>query len=183
MTSQEVAKYLRIPIRTLYKLCQEGKIPATIDNQEMHPYGDNPMNSAVGLDMVQRGFKALNFLLKKGIRNTSVGGQRGELYLQKSNEDLEKTTQKLKKSVKALKKANRKILEQQKLVIEEERLKVLLQMAGATAHEINQPLMALLGNIELMGMNKNRPKKLNNCMAQIEEAGQRIADIECSMSS
>ena len=29
MTSQEVAKYLRIPIRTLYKLCQEGKIPAT----------------------------------------------------------------------------------------------------------------------------------------------------------
>lgn len=143
----------------------------------MHPYGDNLMNSAVGLDMLQRGFKALNFLLKKGMRYTSVGGQRGELYLQKSNEELENTTQKLKKSVKTLKKANRKILEQQKAVIEEERLKVLLQMAGATAHEINQPLMALLGNIELMGMNKNRPKKLNNCMAQIEEAGQRIADI------
>ena len=135
------------------------------------------MNSAVSLDMVKKRFKALNFLLKKGIRYTSVGGQRGEMYLQKSNEELEKTTQKLKKSVKALKKGNRKILEQQKAVIEEERLKVLLQMAGATAHEINQPLMALLGNIELMRMNKNRPKQLNNCMAQIEEAGQRIADI------
>jgi len=29
MTSKEVAEYLRIPVRTLYKLCQEGRIPAT----------------------------------------------------------------------------------------------------------------------------------------------------------
>jgi two-component system cell cycle sensor histidine kinase/response regulator CckA len=49
-----------------------------------------------------------------------------------------------------LKKANRKILEQQKSVIEEERLKVLLQMAGATAHELNQPLAVLLGFIGLL---------------------------------
>ncbi len=28
MTSTEVAKYLRLPIRTVYKLCQEGKLPA-----------------------------------------------------------------------------------------------------------------------------------------------------------
>jgi excisionase family DNA binding protein len=28
MKGKEVADYLRIPIRTLYKLCQEGKIPA-----------------------------------------------------------------------------------------------------------------------------------------------------------
>jgi len=28
MTSKEVAEYLRIPVRTLYKLCQEGRIPA-----------------------------------------------------------------------------------------------------------------------------------------------------------
>lgn len=28
MKGKEVAEYLRIPIRTLYKLCQEGKIPA-----------------------------------------------------------------------------------------------------------------------------------------------------------
>ena len=52
-----------------------------------------------------------------------------------------------------LRKANRKILEQQDAVIEEERLKVLLQMAGATAHELNQPLTVLLGNIDLMLMN------------------------------
>ena len=28
MTSSEVAEYLRLPLRTVYKLCQEGKLPA-----------------------------------------------------------------------------------------------------------------------------------------------------------
>ncbi len=49
----------------------------------------------------------------------------------------------------ALKAANQRILDQQKSVIEEERLKVLLQMAGATAYELNNPLMSLLGNTNL----------------------------------
>jgi len=76
-----------------------------------------------------------------------------------------------------LKKANQKILEQQKELIDEERLKVLLQMAGATAHELNQPLMVLLGNIEFMGMYKSDPEKLSDCVAAIEDAGNRISDI------
>ena len=76
-----------------------------------------------------------------------------------------------------LKKANQKILEQQKELIDEERLKVLLQMAGATAHELNQPLMVLLGNIELIGMYKSDPEKLSDCVAAIEDAGNRISDI------
>ncbi|MBW2609389.1 MAG: response regulator [Deltaproteobacteria bacterium] len=76
-----------------------------------------------------------------------------------------------------LKHANKKILEQQKAVIEEERLKVLLQMAGATAHDLNQPLMALLGNIELMVMNKDKPEKLYQHLSRVEEAGTRISEI------
>ena len=76
-----------------------------------------------------------------------------------------------------LKKANQKILEQQKELIDEERLKVLLQMAGATAHELNQPLMVLLGNIELLEMSKSDPEKLSDCVTAIEDAGNRISDI------
>jgi two-component system, cell cycle response regulator len=76
-----------------------------------------------------------------------------------------------------LKAANRKILEQQESVIKEERLKVLLQMAGATAHELNQPLMSLLGNIDLIRMNKSDPSKWLRRLDSIEAAGQRMADI------
>ncbi len=75
-----------------------------------------------------------------------------------------------------LKSANRKILEQQEALIEEERLKVLLQMSGATAHELNQPLSILLGNIDLMKDAEDDPKELALCMKEIEEAGRRIAD-------
>ena len=73
--------------------------------------------------------------------------------------------------------ANRKILEQQKSVIEEERLKVLLQLAGATVHGLNQPLMGLLGNIELMRLRTDKPEQLARHIDRIEEAGQGIADI------
>jgi two-component system cell cycle response regulator len=83
----------------------------------------------------------------------------------------------IKETVEELKNANQKILEQQKAVIEEERLKVLLQMAGATAHELNQPLTTLLGNIELMRLNRERPEELEGNLERIEKAGRRISQI------
>jgi two-component system cell cycle response regulator len=83
----------------------------------------------------------------------------------------------LEDSNQGLERANRQIIEQQKAIIEEERLKVLLQMAGATAHELNQPLMALLGYIELMAMDRDDPKKVGKYSEQIEDAGRRIAEI------
>jgi len=93
-----------------------------------------------------------------------------EKKLRQQNEALEKGNQELEL-------ANRRILEQQKTLIEEERLKVLLQMAGATAHELNQPLMALLGYIELMAMDRKNPENLAKYSLQIEDAGRRIAEI------
>lgn len=73
--------------------------------------------------------------------------------------------------------ANQKILAQQEALIEEERLKVLFQMTGATAHELNQPLMGLLGNIELLRLNKDKSETLNRCLDRIQEAGERISEI------
>ena len=90
---------------------------------------------------------------------------------------------KLNRTVEALKAANQKILEQQKSVIEEERLKVLLQMAGATSHELNQPLMALLGSIEIMQLNEEIPENLSRHIERIDKSGRRIAEIVQKMSA
>ena len=65
----------------------------------------------------------------------------------------------------------------QKTMIEEERLKVLLLKTEATAHELNQPLMALLGYIELMAMDRKNPENVAKYSAQIEDASRRIAEI------
>jgi two-component system cell cycle response regulator len=90
---------------------------------------------------------------------------------------------KLNQAVQALKTANHKILEQQKSVIEEERLKVLLQMAGATSHELNQPLMALLGSIEIMKLNEKIPGRLSRHIDRIETSSRRIAEIVQKMGA
>ncbi len=76
-----------------------------------------------------------------------------------------------------LEEANQKILEQQESVIQEERLKVLLQMAGATAHEINQPLMGLFADIESVRRNKDNPEEVAQHLDKAEKCGDRIAHI------
>lgn len=89
---------------------------------------------------------------------------------------LEQTNNTLNQTIDELKTANQLIVQQQGSVIEEERLTLLLQMAGAIAHDLNQPLMALLGNIELMRLafNDNKEKK-EIYLDRIEDAGQRIS--------
>lgn len=91
------------------------------------------------------------------------------LELYKQRKTIEHSNEKLKE-------ANNKIIEQQKALVEEERIKVLLQMAGATAHELNQPLMILLSSIELLQEFDTDPEEINERLKGIKEAGQRIAE-------
>ena len=77
-------------------------------------------------------------------------------------------------TIENLKENNKRILDQQKSVVEEERLKMMLQMAGATAHELNQPLMSLLGYLELIELSNDQPEKY---LAGIKKSGERILAI------
>ncbi len=88
----------------------------------------------------------------------------------KRTKDLESTNNKLRK-------ANQLIRDQQKKELEEERLKVLLQMAGTTAHELGQPLTVLLGCIEIILKTQDIPENLAKLIGRINDAGQRIAGI------
>jgi len=90
---------------------------------------------------------------------------------------LEIANTRLKQTIEELEKAKLKIVKQQKTLIEEERIKVLLQVAGAKAHELNQPLMALFGGIELMEMDKESPDKLAHHIALVKDAGDRISEV------
>jgi two-component system, cell cycle response regulator len=112
-------------------------------------------------------FKPLDPDILQSKVNVFLELHKQKMFLEKMNEELRK--------------ANKKIREQQKAVIEEERLKVLLQMAGATAYEFNQPLMSLLENIKLVEMD-NSQKKAEH-MARIQEAGQQISNIVKKMKT
>ncbi|MCP4268313.1 MAG: diguanylate cyclase [Candidatus Brocadiaceae bacterium] len=97
-----------------------------------------------------------------------------ELYRQKED---------LKNANTELKQANAIILEQQEELIEEERLKVLLQMAGAKARELNQPLASLLEDIKLMVKFTDNPEKTTEYLNRIETSGRKISDITRKMSA
>ncbi|MBF0117549.1 MAG: diguanylate cyclase [Desulfobacterales bacterium] len=115
-------------------------------------------------------FKPVNPYILKSKVNVFLELNKQKMSLKKLNTDLKKTVEELKI-------ANKKIIEQQKSVIEEERLKVLLQMAGATAHELNQPLMGLLTTIYLLKTDKDEPQKFAEHIEKIEESGIRISEI------
>lgn len=71
---------------------------------------------------------------------------------------------------------NQKILEQQKHIIEEERLKVLMQMAGATAHELSQPLMMLLGSLEMIELGVGIPGRIAHHIENMKSAVARMSE-------
>ncbi len=97
------------------------------------------------------------------------------LYIQQKA--LEDANDKLQRTIEELGKANQTILEQQKVVIEEERLKVLLEMAGASVQELNQPLRVLLGCVDLIRTHREDPEKMTEQLSMIQEAGEHISEV------
>jgi two-component system cell cycle response regulator len=95
----------------------------------------------------------------------------------------QQTESRLKRTVTALREANQKILEQQKSVIEEERLELLLQMAGTTSYELNQPLMTLLDSIDSLRREEKIPERFSRHIDRIDESGRRITKIATRMST
>lgn len=95
-----------------------------------------------------------------------------ELYKQKRS--LEETAKTLERIVLELDQANRKILEQQQSLIEEERLKMLLQMAGATAQDLRQPLEVLLGGIAMLEKDLDNLELMSQHIRIIRDAGIKI---------
>jgi two-component system cell cycle response regulator len=91
--------------------------------------------------------------------------------------EVENINLKLQASIEHIETVNRKILDQQAKLVEEERLKVLLQMAGATAHELSQPLQVLVGNIELLEMVQKDGKDISEYVEKIKNSGMRIAGV------
>ncbi len=99
------------------------------------------------------------------------------LELHNQKKEIERTNSNLLKLNIQLEKTNKKIVLQQEKKIEEERIKVLLNMAGATAHELNQPLMVLLGNIDILDFydNLDLPDEVSEILDNIKQAAERIS--------
>lgn len=65
----------------------------------------------------------------------------------------------------------------QQRLVDQERLNAVVEMAGAAAHELNQPLTVLQGNVELLQRQlADQPAALQRC-ARILDAAAKLTDI------
>jgi len=74
-----------------------------------------------------------------------------------------------------------KLAEAQQQLVETERLRVLIETSGAAAHEINQPLTAVLGHVELI-LATHPQTQYQEDLEFIKEAAKRIQEIVKSMA-
>ena len=65
----------------------------------------------------------------------------------------------------------------QSRLIDAEKSKVVVEMAGATAHELNQPLTAILGLIQLIEQNPGDEQSLHRDLQRITDAAWDMAEI------
>ena len=142
-----------------------------------------PCKLSDGTEMIQQtmissipGQNAGTFHALMSIKNVTELTQKVAEYRILKNQAVEEV--KLRKKIEAdLRESGKKILDHQQKIIDQEKLKVLLEMAGATAHEMNQPLMTLLGTIELINMTDDIPDNISSYLRQVEKSGQKIAEI------
>lgn len=75
------------------------------------------------------------------------------------------------------------MIELQETLIQAGKYRVLTQAAGAAAHEINQPLTALLGTADLMLLKLDEDDPNRDAFETFQKAGERIRDIVKKMQS
>jgi len=90
---------------------------------------------------------------------------------------IEAVNEELKLKNRRLEQANRTIKGQQQELLEKERLKTLLKMAGATAHELNQPLTVIMGYLELMRLEEGNYSCRPGLLEKIYKSAEKIRDI------
>ncbi len=76
-----------------------------------------------------------------------------------------------------------RVLDLQERLVEAERDRVALQTAGAAAHEISQPLLVLLGNLEMLMEDIGEDADLQESLRLSYDAGTRINQIVQQMKT
>lgn len=100
-----------------------------------------------------------------------------ERRLQHGERRIAALTQELALKSEQLALTKRRMYEVQELRIEEERLKVVLQMAGATAAELNQPLAELLERSAALDISANCGDGLREKLTELKTCARRVQKI------
>ena len=76
-----------------------------------------------------------------------------------------------------LKKAERTKVALQTKLMEARKMEMVATLAGGVAHDFNNALTVVIGNIELLNMNPNDGHNISSCAQEVSDAARRMADL------
>lgn len=183
--SSVLARWITTPIEELTKgmnAVEEGDLDYRIrieSRDELERVGDDFNSMAERLKEVQ------NKLIQSGaeVRVANLGLLKREEDLATKNFELQDLNSRLQSFINALEESHKKLKEAQAELLEKEKMAAILELAGAAAHEINQPLTIIIGNIDLL-LSKERIDEAEGrkTLAAINRAAREMAGIVKKMA-
>lgn len=185
MTSAALARWITYPIEELTK-----GINAVKSGDLEHKIR---IESHDELERVGNEFNAMIIRLKEvqdklHMEEEELRAANDELFnrdkdLTSRNSELQELNRRLESMVTELGNANRKLKDAQAELMEKEKMAAILELAGAAAHEMNQPLTVIIGNIDLLLSQKEVDEAVvRKTLEIISRSAREMADIVKKMA-
>ena len=106
-----------------------------------------------------------------------------EKEMESKNLELQELSNRLQLTVTELEESGRRLKDAQAELMEKEKIAAILELAGAAAHEINQPLTVIIGNIDLLlSQDKLGEEHVRKTLGTINRSAREMADIVKKMA-
>lgn len=106
-----------------------------------------------------------------------------EREMESKNLELQELSNRLQLMVTELEESGRRLKDAQAELMEKEKMAAILELAGAAAHEINQPLTVIIGNIDLLlSQDKLGEEEVRKTLGTINRSARDMADIVKKMA-
>lgn len=135
--------------------------------------------------MAERLKEVQNKLIQRGeeLKVANQGLLDRERDLASKNVELQGLNSRLQSLVSDLEESNKKLNKAQDELLEKEKMAAILELAGAAAHEMNQPLTIIIGNIDLLLSYEGiEDEKVKTALATINKSAREMAAIVKKMS-
>ncbi len=185
ITSSVLARWITLPVEELTKginAVKSGDLEHRIrieSHDELERVGNEFNSMTAKLKEIQEELR----MEEEELRAANDELFNREKDLASRNSELQELNRRLESMVTELGAANRKLKDAQAELMEKEKMAAILELAGAAAHEINQPLTVIIGNIDLLLSRKEMDDAIvRKTLEVVNRSAREMADIVKKMA-
>ena len=185
ITSSVLARWMTLPIKELTKgisAVESGDLEYRIrieSHDELERVGNEFNSMTATLKDVQEELR----MEEEELRAANDELFNREKDLASRNSELQELNRRLDSMLTELRTTNRKLKDTQAELMEKEKMAAILELAGAAAHEINQPLTVIIGNIDLLLSQKEVDEAMvRKTLEIVNRSARDMADIVKKMA-